>query len=347
MIKYITVLVSILFLFHHTYSQVSLNKVDLDSAINSADFSFIVTGHIHGSSANQSGYPASTFLGNADWIQDSLHPSFMWFTGDVFQDIKKDYPFYQHSLFSKVAVPMFNAVGNHDLSGDFYQENIGETYFAFTIGVNLFITLDAETDDSQIIGEQLAFFIGELANAKKKGVKNVFICSHRPIWAETNPEFQGLFADNTRSLMGDNFVEELLPELEKYQNEYAIYWFSGSMGNVPVSFFYHKEKESNITFIQTAIRNIQRDAILEVSIKNSAVSFSPHSLTGQELEPLEYYNMAFWKDYKKPVIEFNYRLIPLYIKQTLTNRMFWYGMGAMVLFFFFGGLLLKRIKRYH
>jgi hypothetical protein len=60
---------------------------------------------------------------------------------------------------------------------------------------------------------------------------------------------------------------------------------------------------------------------------------------------LEYYNMDFWKAYKKPVVEFNYRLIPLYIKQTLTSHYFWYGMGAMVMVFFFGGLILRRVKK--
>jgi hypothetical protein len=117
------------------------------------------------------------------------------------------------------------------------------------------------------------------------------------------------------------------------------------MGNVPVSFFYHKEEGKNITYIQTAIRNIPRDAILKVRIKNGKVAFTPISLTDQDLEALEYYNMDFWKEYKKPVAQFNYRLIPLYIKQTLTSRYFWYGMGAMVMVFFVAGLVLKRVRR--
>ena len=323
-------------------AQTSLNDQKLDSAINTKDFSFIVTGHIHGDGTNLSGYPASTFLGNLDEIKQ-LNPAFIWFTGDVFLDIKRDLPNYRQSLFEKVDFPLFDAVGNHDLTRDYYQEKIGNTWFSFAIGDNLFITLDTEADDSKIIGEQFDFLKGQLEEASQMGIKNVLIASHRPIWAETNPEFTGLFSGNTRSVFGDNFVEDILPMLNKFSQNYKIYWFSGSMGSVPVSFFYHSEY--NITYIQTAIRNIERDAILKVNMRNNELSFETISLTGQKLKPLEFYNMAFWKDYKKPEKMFNYRLVPLYIKLTITHRYFWYGMGVMLLLAFVIGLIRKRVSK--
>jgi len=311
-------------------AQTSLNKQSLDSTINPSDFTFIVTGHIYGDGSNQSGYPASTFLGNLDNIKQH-NPAFLWFTGDVFMDIENNYPNYRQSLFAKVDFPLYNAVGNHDLTSNIYQENIGDTWFSFTIGKNLFITLDTEVDDSQIKGEQFDFFKAMLESATISEIKNVFITTHRPIWAETNPEFEGLFSDNTRSVFGDNFVDDIQPLLVKYSKKYPIIWFSGSMGNVPVSFFYHEV--DNVTFVQTAIRNKQRDAILKVDIKNNEIGFHTISLTGQELNSLEFYNMSFWKDYRKPVAKFNFRLVPLYIKLMLTHRYFWYGMGLMLLFF--------------
>jgi hypothetical protein len=329
------------FLVSNLSAQTSLNNQPLDSTINPANFTFIVTGHIYGDGTNRSGYPASTFLGNLDKISQ-LDPAFIWFTGDVFMDIENDYPNYKQSVFKKVEYPLYNAVGNHDLSGDFYQENIGETWFSFTIGENLFLTLDAENDESQIIGEQFDFLKANLEEAEKRGIKNVFIATHRPIWAETNPEFEGLFSDNTRSVFGDNFVEDIQPLLIKYAQQYQIYWFSGSMGSVPVSYFYYSE--NNITYIQTAIRNLKRDAILKVEITNNKVSFQTISLTGQQLMPLDNYNLDFWKDYRKPVVKFNFRLIPLYIKQMLTSRYFWYGMGLMLFLVFSVSKVRKRLK---
>ena len=312
-------------------AQTSLNNQPLDSTINPSDFTFIVTGHIYGDGSNQSGFPASTFLANLENIE-KLNPAFIWFTGDVFRDIENDFPNYQRSLFTKIDFPLYNAVGNHDLTGDFYQENIGDTWYSFSIGNSFFITLDSEYSDSKIDGEQLGFFTAALENAESAGIKNVFITSHRPIWAETNPEFAGLFSENTRSVFGDNFVNDIQPLLKKYEKDFSIFWFSGSMGNGPASFFYHQDV--HVTFIQSAIRNQKRDAVLKVKIKQDRVSFETISLTGQQLEPLENYNLEYWKDYRKPVVKFNYRLIPLYIKQMFISRYFWYGMGLMLLIVF-------------
>ena len=320
-------------------SQTSLNGLGADSTVNPADFSFVVTGHIYGDGTNRSGYPASTFLANLDLLK-RLHPAFIWFTGDVFGDVRNDYPKYQRALFSKLNIPMFNAVGNHDLSGDFYREQIGQTWFSFAIGKNLFITLDAEQDDSKITGEQLDFFRENLEKAAKEGYANVFIASHRPVWAETNPEFAGFFKDNTRSVFGDNFVSEILPLVEKYKENYRIWWFSGSMGMAPASFFYHTD--GRITYILSAIRNTPRDAILNVKVRDDSVHFETVSLTGQQVLPLPAYDMEYWKDYKRPEKKFNFRLVPLYIKLMVTHRYFWYGMGIMLLIFVFIRLLRRK-----
>jgi len=109
-------------------AQTSLNNQPLDSTINHSDFTFIVTGHIYGDGTNQSGYPASTFLANLDNIKQ-LNPAFIWFTGDVFKDIENNYINYQQSIFSKIDFPMYNAVGNHDLTVVCYNKNIGDTRF--------------------------------------------------------------------------------------------------------------------------------------------------------------------------------------------------------------------------
>ena len=81
----------LLFVLSDLSAQVSLNGSRLDTSLNTNDFSFVVTGHIYGGGINQSGYPASTFLANMDFIQDSLNAQFILFTGDVFQDIEHDY----------------------------------------------------------------------------------------------------------------------------------------------------------------------------------------------------------------------------------------------------------------
>ena len=68
MIRSISLFILLFLAFQSSFPQVSLNSRDVDSSLNVNDFSFVVTGHIYGGGTNLSGYPASTFLGNMDYI---------------------------------------------------------------------------------------------------------------------------------------------------------------------------------------------------------------------------------------------------------------------------------------
>ena len=298
--------------FNHT-------TVVVDST--TSDYEFLISGHFYGGSQNKSGFPASTLLGNIDAINQS-NAKFFICLGDMVMDVKNDIPKFKSSLFSMLQVPLFNAVGNHDISGTIYQDNFGKTWSAFDYQGDRFVLLDAEEGDSQIKGEQLEFFKKQIAGE----YNNLFIFSHRPIWAEARTDLEGVFPDNTQGAFGTNYleIEPLLQSTNK-----PVYWFSGSLGDAPVSYFYHRPEQGNLHLIQTAIRDLERDAILKVKLKAGKVSFETQSLTGQTLEPIEHYNLEFWRSYRKPV-EFNYRLIPLWTKNALTHRYFWYGVGSVL-----------------
>ena len=118
---------------------------------------------------------------------------------------------------------------------------------------------------------------------------------------------------------------------------------SGSLGgSAPASYFYHSS--GNLHYIQTAVRGIKRDGLLQVSVDNGAVSFKPVSLTGQNLMSLESYNLAFWRD-AHPLETFNPRLIKLYLINMFTHRYFWYGIVLTLLLFTVSLLILKRIRK--
>jgi predicted MPP superfamily phosphohydrolase len=295
---------------------------------DTANFSFLVSGHFYGASSNQSGYPASTLLASLDMLNKS-DAAFVMCLGDMFMDVRNNIPNYIHSLFSKLQKPLFNAVGNHDISSDeVYQKKFGETYFYFVIGSNAFVVLDTEINDGSIKSKQMEMLTDVLSSEK---VSNVFVFSHRLIWAEQDETLSPLFSDNTRSYISNNFSKEVLPLLDASSKH--VYWFSGSLGgNAPSSFFYHPYAE-NITYIATAIRDLPRDAVLEVQLKNDEVHFNTVSLTRQELKPLEEYNLEFWQANKPKAKVFNKRLLPLYIKNMLKHWMFWTGViiGFVVL----------------
>jgi hypothetical protein len=308
------------------------------------DYSFIVSGHFHGSSASQSTFPASTLLANIDTL-NALQPLFLMSLGDLFQDVNDTYiDHYQRSLFNKLKMPLFNSVGNHDLAnGNRYEKEYGKSFFSFRCHAELFIVLNTELNDGSIKGEQLDMLKTALLNASKQSVQHIFIFSHRPVWAEEHPQYSKLFPENTHSRFGGpNFKKEIQPIL--VQAGIPVYWISGSMGNGPASFFYDREASSGITYMQTAIRDLPRDAVLLVTVSAGKISFQGISLTGEQLQPVKNYDVAYWSQHITPEITFNYRLLPYLMLQMITHHFFWIGLvcGALLILVLIG--LIKKWK---
>ncbi len=334
----------LLVLINTSESQVSspFNKLILQDT--PSVYSFIISGHFHGASTNASTFPSSTIQASIDTL-NSLNPLFLMSLGDMFIDVNETYiHHYQKSLFDKLKMPLFNAVGNHDVSnGNMYEKLFGKSYFSFRNGTEVFIILDTEKDDGSVMADQLAFLTDAL---KLSFSKNIFIFSHRPVWAENSERYKKLFNGNTRTMFGSNNYENVVrPLLMKYSKEKNIYWVSGSLGGGPASFFYDKEIATNITFMQTAIRDQQRDAVLRVNVADGIVNFNGISLTGEQLEPIENYNVDFWNNTIPVEQKFNFRLLPYLTKQLIFHHYFWVGFISSVILIAFFVLIKNRWKR--
>ncbi len=324
-------------------AQCTLNKLPLES--QTGDYSFIVSGHFHGSSANQSTFPAATILNGIDTL-NALKPAFLISLGDMFVDVNETtIEHYTTSLFNKLKMPLLNAVGNHDVSnGNMYKAHYGKSVCIFPCKKQLFIVLNTEQDDGNIRGDQLDLLKSTLADVATPYFDQFFVFTHRPVWAEGNPRYANLFKDNTQSKLGKpNFENEILPLFQHLKK--PVYWFSGSMGGGPSSFFYDRNEKDGITYIQTAIRDTPRDAVLQVQIKNGNIFFKGISLTGQKLEPIETYNIDYWKENTAPEEKFNYRLLPYLAWLTVTHRYFWIGLATGIILLFFLTALIKKWRR--
>jgi hypothetical protein len=317
------------------------NQLRLGKADNS--FSFLVTGHLYGASTNVSGFPASTILASIDSL-NRTNADFLISLGDLFMDVDSYHlDNYRKSFFEKINFPLFNAVGNHDLSGNKYSKYFGKTYYAFVHGSAFFIFLDTEESDGRIKGKQLEFFKDVLSKAASLNeVKSIFISTHRPVWAENNPRYTRFFRDNTRTFPGtNNFEEEIFPILREYTTK-NIFWLSGSLGDAPASIFYD-QPFSNITYINTAIRSQKRDAVVKVEVyEGGDIKFSAISLTGQQMLPVESYDISFWEANTNAVTEFNFRLLPYLIIKTLRNHNFYYGLAVGFLLVFSGFVFVRK-----
>jgi len=239
--KLIGIVIAIFVLIHPVSGQPisPFNKLTFKDSVGK--YSFIVSGHFHGASTNLSTFPASALQANIDTL-NSLHPLFLMSLGDMFLDVNDIYiQHYQKSLFNKLNMPLYNAVGNHDLANsNLYEKVFGKSYFSFRNATELYIVLNTEINDGSIKDDQLVFLNEALKNAA--GLKNIFIFSHRAVWAEENERYKNLFKGNTRTMVGsNNFEDTILPLLlMQLQEKRNIFWMSGSLGGGPASFFMTK-----------------------------------------------------------------------------------------------------------
>lgn len=317
------------------YDNHSLNQKNILVSDSVSQYTILVSGHFHGSSKNTTGLPAKTLRENIPTINNS-GASLIVCLGDLFLDIKNDIPKYKSSFIDQLRMPIFNAPGNHDISGNVYENNFGKSFYYFKVKSELFIVLNTELNDGTIEGDQLMMLQEAIGNLD--GIKNIFVFSHRLIWAEEHPKMVKLFNDNTRSANGNNFRKEILPMFTKLDNV-QVYFFGGSLGNAPAPFFYHKEK--NIYYIATAIRDTPKDAMLKMDIDNGKIKLSALPL----LMSPEYYDLKYYKGSEKKDAPFNWRLVPLYIKTMLTHRYFWYGVLLMISGFAFYFIIKRKRKR--
>lgn len=319
------------------------NGLEVLPADSTGHYRILIGGHFHGESTNRSGYPAATLLANLDTI-NKLGANLFLSTGDLFMDPVKDMPRYQRALFSKLKMPLFNAVGNHDTEVGRRQElnafdgkayGLGNTWY-FPAGADPCLILDTEKDDGSLVQQEWDM-LRQLAEGR---MRRLFIISHRPIWSEDDPQYSPLFKDNTRSLTGTNYQKDVYPLLEKIAVHAHVYWISGSLGGSAPSSIFFQEHAKNITYIQCAIRDEPRDALLIADVYPDTVKWSSFSLTGQKLLAPEAYNAAWWRERIGKSEDFNWRLLPYLVKTTALKKEFWWGV--------LGGILaLMLIRRFY
>ena len=329
-------------------SKSPLNGLTLDLDEEMGEYSFLLAGHLYGAPENRrSVFPSSSFLANMDKI-NSIGARFFVSLGDNYRRANSVHiANYITSVASKLEMPLFNSVGNHDLtSRDLYEANFGKTYYHFAYNSELFVFLDSELDAGSITGDQLDFLLHIAQSAiENPDIRNVFIFSHKLIWSVNNPDYRIVF-DHLNARSGytdtDNFENDIKPILTDLSEHKAVYWVSGDIGcSWSLSLFFEKDRNSNVTYIATGIGDTERDAILQVNVSKSGdeVAFTPISLTGQELQPMEYYGVDYWESHFGAEAEDGKRL------RMFKHKYFWAGVFASWLFLGFVILILRRFRQ--
>ena len=260
----------------------SLNKMQIE---NSADtVSFLAGGHLYGSPRwKGSLFPSPSILGNIETF-NSMGIDFFMGLGDIVVISKPPRLKVLDNFFiKKLNMPFYNAVGNHDLSSSYKEYfKLDRLYGYFTKGKNIFIFLDTETIKGEIGLEQLAFLKDTLTNASlDKNIKNIFIFSHKLIWAYGLKERYNLIYEHVNATTGyqknDHFKRDIFPLL--MESKKKIYWISGDIGvDWTLPAFYDQYNEQ-ITFMAVGLGDTKDDMLLKVDIdKSENVQFSLLSL---------------------------------------------------------------------
>lgn len=319
-------------------SPITKDTVQVPDSVPS--YRFMVSGHWYGASTSRSGFPASTVLGNIDRF-NATGAAFFLLTGDIFQNTKSDQARYLPSLYDHLDIPLFNAVGNHDLDGGFYPGLFGKTWMQWDVRGDRFIILDTEEDDSSIQGEQLGMIEQAADDAAAGKLRHVFITSHRPVWAESG-HYKFLFPGNTKSVTGNNYERDVLPLLKRMAEHVPVHWMAGSMGGTAPASILFETPEPNIHYVMSAIRDETRDAVLLAEVSADSVRWEAISLTGKHIEPVATYTAEWWREHLANPEGFEWRLLPYHIKSTLLHRNFWIGAGGVAGFWLMLGLLRRR-----
>jgi hypothetical protein len=317
------------------------------------EYSFFIGGHLYGDPNTTSIFPASSLLANIDKI-NSFKAKFFISLGDNFRiadDINTEN--FKSAWCSKIKMPIFNAVGNHDVSRrDFYQGKFGKTNYHFAFNHELFIILDSELTRAEIVGDQLTYFINTINTFKKKPeIKNVFIFTHKLIW-NIEPGYEVVFNHSNEKYTSrscSNFRKRIKPHLIEMAKNKSVYWAAGDIGGGPnsLSLFFQELPGLNITYIATGIGDTARDAIIRVDIieNGGQARFIPISLSKQNLKNIEHYNLDYWNKYfnfenKSTKTCTKYKFFSK-LKRTFMNKYFWRGV-LLCSFIFFAIIFLRK-----
>ena len=332
---------SFYFLFHLlTY----LSFVNIVSGITNTDVKvkFVAAGHLYGDGNRPEIYPQTTLLANIDFI-NSLKPHFFISLGDNvgsgndLNQIKR----FNKIFVSKLKVPFYTAWGNHDGERTKLKSRIkSKTYFSFTEVNSVFIFLDTELDNHELNGEMLTFFKKELIKSFKDiKIENIFILTHKLIWATDNNQFKIVITNSNESSEKPYYrFESFMNIANKIINdkplETKLFWVSGDIGKFySLPLFYHRDSLRNIQYIATGIGDTNNDLILNFTIESKKVQIEAFSLLSNKQVPIESFNLTAWENYFS---FFKY----------LKVRFFWASRIKLLCLGIFFGLVLGALTTY-
>ncbi len=277
----------------------SASLYEMEAPITGTGYRFLAAGHWYGANENyQSIGPAASLLGAIDKIK-AAQPNWVFALGDVVRnsDNVQQVAQYQYTL-EAFGCPTILAPGNHDLLADgSLPPSIGAELPCQRAYGDQFIFLNTEKL-LQHRGHELLKQLKELPSECDEG-QNLFVFSHRLIWALADPEFERMdeFANEPlRDRVDLDTLKMVFDAVGKLARNRPIYWFSGDIGaswSLPV--FEGHSQDQKRHYFAAGLGDTEEDAFWQVQVdEEGKVTTSLLSLAPVEVQrPI--YDLDYWE----------------------------------------------------
>ena len=300
------ILFSLLFIFNPNFlfgqKQIISNSIlKIENYKNfRGDYNFLVGGHLYGNPSNST-WPASSLLGNIKKF-NQLNPLFFISLGDNYRLANKIHiNNFINSFVNKLEMPFLTVAGNHDVKDRaVFNQYFGKSYYDFSINTDHFIILDSEFDIKANQENQIRYFNDLIKKiAKNSLIKNVFVFTHKLLWAEFLQKYETVLKNSNNPSNYANqrgLTDNIFKSLNLVKNNKNIYWISGDVGIWrSYQLFYEKDKKENITFIATGLGETENDMILNIEIKKGSAQINALPLNSLNHIVVSENNLIFWK----------------------------------------------------
>jgi len=285
---------------HANGKDASMNLRELPDPTGQADH-FLVVGHLYGTIQGDDRIPAKTLLDQMPALEKSGLRMLVSLGDMVKHSEVEDFDLLEQHLLQPAAYPVFNAVGNHDVENRaLYEERYGATYYSFRDGTSWMIFLDTERENCSIDAPQREMLSQALdAALKDDEVRQIFIFMHKTLFFKNERLFElkkEIAGPNVWDCYGGgNFAEILAGLIEPAAQQKPVYLFAGDVGAYGnLSPYYERREDISLTMVMTGIGEFPSDSAILITVEGSDVRLEAYSLTGQTLEPLEYYSPDYW-----------------------------------------------------
>lgn len=266
---------------------------ELNSKIFSPDtlkypYKIIFGGHLYGGQ-NEEVKPYATLSNSFNKINNEKAALF-FSLGDAVRTADMSNFDVFSDLAEKIDAPVFTVIGNHEWADPITtQQYLGFPYYIIEAPGSAFIVLNSEDWGNK---EQKEFWKKQLKEyINNAEVKDIFILSHRLIWATGNPAFADLvqLTNSPEMHTGDTLID--VNKLKAHTDK-QFYFISGDLGlNEKLPFFY--QREGNVSFVATGLGDLPTDAVIEATVyKDKEVEFKAVYLGADNKAKLADYNMT-------------------------------------------------------